>query len=460
MTLPSVLPDAMDKRPRFGAWLSLAGVGLALTLLAACGTGEAEKLATGASPTVAASQTVPPSPVPTTTPTPTPAPLSSLKEALAGAELLALRPMERPILVYAVKEGRHVTVLMRNVITGEEERLLEYDERVEAQHSQNLWHELPPSVALSPAEPVLVYSEERDILSFNIGDRTGKILLRRGAGTGSGELIRYAWVSDSGAELCCAFGLASPVVSEDGTSVVMSMTQYEGDTLGVFRLDASTACVVSQQGVTTATSLFPAWSAQTGDLAIPSGGAYAAPGLFTAPAEDPCMEQDIAVGIHDQNASFRAAAWSPDGDWIAASMLPNAFEPISANLILMRRSGLEQRVLLNEDFNLWPLFSPDGDSVYFVRRAQWFSVESKTSESLWRYDLTSGEANAVVDVAVGWSVRTRGWISDRYLVLDAYSSSCFYWSCENRLLLLDVTTGGVVYASAAADFTSYLGFLP
>jgi hypothetical protein len=239
------------------------------------------------------------------------------------------------------------------------------------------------------------------------------------------------------------------------------MTQYEGSTLGVLRLDGSTACVVSQQGVTTATSLHAVWGPQ-GDLLIPSGGAYAASGLFVGPAAATCSEQDIAAGIHEETASFEAAAWSSDGEWIAASMLSNAFESTeTTTLLLLRRDGSETRTLVDAGFNLWPLFSPDGSTIYFIRSEEQIDQPKPGKQGIWRYDLHSGAISLVADIPNGWSARPRAWTDEGYLVLDVYAGECgYYWTCGDRVVLLDVASGGVVYASAASDFTNYLGFLP
>lgn len=398
------------------------------------------------------------SPAASPTAIPTLGDLASLEDALAGGEVLATRAIARPNLVYAVKNGRHVTVLMRNVMTGGEQTLLEYDERKEARHSANFWEELPPSVALSPAAPVLVYTAERDVMAYDLDDKTTKTLLRsqeREPFPDGGA--KYAWVSDSGAELCCAFGLAAPVVSPDGASVVLSMVQYEGMWLGVSRLDGSLACVVAGADDSYPISADPVWNPKTGELLVPSGGTYSPSGLFLVGEDAPCGAGNIAKNIHDEGAVFESAAWSPDGERAVTSFLSLVLESNTSNLLLLRRDGSEARTLVGEGFNSWPLFSTDGGSVYFVRRV----VEKPNGgESLWRFDLVGGRADRLVDIPSGWSVRPQGWTSEGYLELSAWSTGCVYPSCDNRLLLLDVATGGVLYASAATDFTRYLRFLP
>jgi Tol biopolymer transport system component len=369
--------------------------------------------------------------------------------------------LARPNLVYAVKDGTHITVHSRNVVIGEERELLAYDERVEAAHDGNLWRELPPSIALNGPNQLLVYAEQRDVLAYDLLQQTTTTLLRREQRDDFTDLSRYSWLTGEGVELCCAYGLHLPVISPDGSSVVLSMSQWEGDRLGIVRTDGSHACVVSPRSGQSGTSLSPAWNPKTQDLAIPSGGEYAAAGLFVAPSTAPCSERDVAAGMHDELASFEAAVWSPEGDWIAATLLANVFDPASASLLLMRPDGSDARVLAADGFNMWPLFSPDGSEIYFTRREQWIDRPGSSPQSLWRYDLEAGEALPIVNVPDGWYMRSQGWTEEGYLALLAYRRDCgYYWSCDDRFVLLDIASGGVIYASAVADFASYLGFLP
>lgn len=231
--------------------------------------------------------------------------------------------------------------------------------------------------------------------------------------------------------------------------------------MGMFHLDGTAACVVMRPGEAVPASLTaPEWSPNTGDFLIPSGGAYAAAGLFIVPADGSCTYQDLAEGMHDEGASFESAAWSLDGQWIATSMLPNAFDPASASLLLMRRDGSQGRTLVEEGFNLWPRFSPDSRHVYFIRSDSWIDKSAPTPQSLLRYDLGSGETVTVTEIPDGWSARPQGWTADGYLMLFLYGGECgYYWGCRDRLVLLDSDSGGVVYASQPVEFTNYLGFL-
>jgi hypothetical protein len=412
----------------------------------------------GATPPPSATTTgTPPIPAPTLTATPTttaaPEELPSLEATLAGGEVLMAGSVARPNLVYALKEGRHVMVLVRNISTGDEREVLEYNESIEAEHSGNTWQELPPSVALSPAAPMLVYVAEGGLMAFHIGDKTSATLLRHREGGEFADLTTYRWVSDAGAELCCGFHLAEPVISQDGTSLAISVSQYEGSTLAVVRVDGSAACEVGDR----VSSLYPVWRPQTGDLLIPSGGEYAAVGLFVSSPADLCSSHQIASappGPTQLSAGFAMGSWSPDGQWVAASLWE--FDG-PTSLLLVRSDGTESRTLVAEGLNLWPVFSTDGRSVYFLHR---LSRDPQSAVSLRRIDLGTGQTESVVDIPVGWSVRPQGWTDEGHLMLHARSTDCPDSVCVNRLVLLDATSARTVYAGPSSDFTRFLGFLP
>jgi hypothetical protein len=273
--------------------------------------------------------------------------------------MAAAAAIARPNLVYAVKEGRHVTVLVQDIMTGTEQDLLEYDESIEARHSANTWEELSPSVALSPTQPVLLYVTEDEVIAYDIQGKTSETLLRKGRSVGSGDLTTNAWVSDNRAELCCAYHLAAPIISRDGTKAVLPMSQWEGGTLGVLSLDRSMACKVAAPGEETAFSHQPVWNEQAADLLIPSGGEYSAVRVYVAPEADSCSARKVASGPPDRVPTrFETAAWSPDGEWIAASH--RVFDaqteiPTGSGLLLMRPDGSQSSELVSNGFNVWPL---------------------------------------------------------------------------------------------------------
>lgn len=422
----------------------------AVLAAAACGSEEQPE-----APSPSSTVTRAPTASPTQSPLPPSAPVG-LAEALASGETLANVPMSRPELLYAVKEGHHVTVFRRRVATGDEQAILEYDEAHEAKHSQNYWEEQPPSLTLNESGDTLVYIEEDGVAVYEASTGASRTALHREPGPtfGSSGLTRSRWIGDGGAELCFAFNVAEPVISPDGQRVAVTMTQYEGSSLAVFDATGAAACLIEG-----ATSGNPAWGAQ-GDLLIPGGGGeYARAGLFVVPRSDPCAAVKIAEAPAQYLAGFESGSWSADGSTIITSLVEGEPEPVHASLRLVSRDGSENRVLIADGFNFWPTFDPTQRHIYFVRRSR---MPRAAEESIGRYDLESGDETIIQNVPGGWSLRSPSWTADGQLVFRAHSNKdgCYYWSCDDRVVVLDPASGNVVYASAPRDFTNYLGFLP
>ena len=407
---------------------------------------------------------------PQSTPTDTPAPLGRLEEVLGNGEFLAVRPLARPNLIYAVKAGREVTVWKRDIVGGDEQEILQYVEPAEAQHSFNTWEEMPPGVTLSTDREVLVYTSVDGVFTFDLNRRESEVLARAvehqvlpGGGGVFGTDLSYAWETSGGEALCCGRALAAPKVSADASWVVVQVAQYEGAFLAIWALDGSASCFLSHRSPWVDSGR-PSWSASN-ELLIPSvRSEYSTDGLFVVAEPDRCSEQMIADELEEVNprwlSGFFDAAWSPDGEWLATSYKKNppqgeATDEPWSGIALMRRDGSDMRMIAPEQYSLSPIFSPDGQSVFFAQD----SGGGSGPQSLWRFDVNDGQVSKVATIPQGWSVRTEHWTEEGYLMLSASSSECRYKSCNNSMILLDVSNGGVVYASPSSDFTRFLGFV-
>ncbi len=74
------------------------------------------------------------------------------------AHEMSAADLTRNHLLYAMKEGRTVTVFQKNLASGKEAMLLRYDEDRAAAADANLWNGLPPNVALAPGGRTLAYN--------------------------------------------------------------------------------------------------------------------------------------------------------------------------------------------------------------------------------------------------------------------------------------------------------------
>jgi hypothetical protein len=313
----------------------------------------------------------------------------SLAEALASqAEVLAPQPLAESILYYAVKEGTHVRVLVRNIVTGDETLVLEYDEPHKAEHDGNYWSEQVPSVGLDQLDGLLVYAAEPDLRSFDLVSGAITTLLRRAeAGTDVGGVPRYRWFTESGQELCCAHVLAAVSVGPAGGAVVQ-MSQWEGGNLASFSTDGSDVCLVEGASGPDRPTGGADWNSD-GELAIAAAGEYRRTGLFVVSPGDPCATREVAHDLMVQggNAGFEDATWSTNGHWMTATLRssydPGANQPV----VLVSRDDSTHVRLVPEGVNASPLFSPD-DKVVFFARSQGLNEDGGAADwRLWTVDV-------------------------------------------------------------------------
>ena len=128
--------------------------------------------------------------------------------------------------------------------------------------------------------------------------------------------------------------------------------------------------------------------------------------------------------------------------------------------MLTQRDGSSRRTVVDEGFNYWPVFSPDGKSIYFVQRT--VPLYEDGSENVWAAKESGGGLRKITDLPAGWSVRPIEMTEDGYLAMVAWMHEACprERKCADKLVVLDVDAGRVIYISAEQGVAKFLGFLP
>ena len=131
-------------------------------------------------------------------------------------------------------------------------------------------------------------------------------------------------------------------------------------------------------------------------IAIMLGGDEIAAGTVTI--KDLDLGRALSSGVADN-----AAAFSPDGAWIAFGRTP-ANTAAGRRLWLMRADGSDARPLTNDPAVTHgpPVWSPDGRTLLFQR----YDPAEETT-SVWRLDVATGAETLVAEGGYlpGWLVR-------------------------------------------------------
>jgi hypothetical protein len=161
----------------------------------------------------------------------------------------------------------------------------------------------------------------------------------------------------------------------------------------------------------------------------------------------------------DGVGGFNNAAWAPGSEWIATTLITYSESGDTQSLALVNRSTGVSQIVVPDGFNYSPLFSQDGQQIYYVR-AETGDFDRTVARSLWVVGTISGQPRKLFDFPSGWSARLSGWTAEGYMILRLSTGCVYFLSCGSRLALLDPSDGSLVYLSAQRDFANFLGFVP
>ena len=332
----------------------------------------------------------------------------------------------------------------------EEERIFGFDEVGGAEHSSNYWDESPPSVALSPGETQLAYVDAGGLAVFDLVASSSRML----AGSLPGPGLSGKPVGEFGGA-CCFSHFSHPLWSSDARFISVQLTQYEGMSSGIVDTSDGSACVPKWQNGWLS-GMVVAWSPSGHRMVAHSAdndSSYS--GLYLSDEDDPCSGDDISWVYSGQDTwnTFHEGAWSPDERLFAFSdTLAIKTGREKAMLAILDVDGLSSTLIDNEDENRYPIFSPDGRLVYYVK-------SGASGVSLWSYSVEERQRAEVARLPDGHrGYQPLFWTSEGFLALLSYETSdqCHYQSCKNRLIVLDLNAGNVIYASATRDFAKFL----
>lgn len=348
-------------------------------------------------------------------------------------------------LIYATEENGHSIVWKKDVSSpsAEEEHIFEFDEASSYYQEETL-----PNVALSAEGTRLAYVDPGGIGIFDLETKSSRILADSLPQTGEKPVGEFGGA-------CCFVHFSYPLWSSDGRLISVQLTQYEGVSSGIVDTSDGSACVPKWQNGRLS-GMVVAWSPSGHRMVAHSAdndSSYS--GLYLSDEDDPCSGDDISWVYSGQDTwnTFHEGAWSPDERLFAFSdTLAIKTGREKAMLAILDVDGLSSTLIDNEEENRYPIFSPDGRLVYYIK-------SSSDGVSLWSYSLEEKQRAEVARLPDGHrGYQPLFWTSEGFLALLSYESSdqCHYQSCKNRLIVLDLNAGNVIYASATRDFTKFL----
>jgi len=352
-------------------------------------------------------------------------------------------------LIYAAEENGHSVVWKRDLSasSAEEERIFEFDEAWPAEHPSEYQEQVLPYVALSWDGTRLAYVDPGGIGIFDLETKASRRL--------AGSLPRTTEkpVGEFGGA-CCFSHFSYPLWSSDGRFISVQLTEYESMSGGVLDTSDGSACVPRWRNGNLS-GVAVAWSPTGHHLVAHSADNYSYSGLYLSDKDDPCSGDDISwvySGQDNWNA-FEEAAWSPDEKLLAFSyVLHIKTGHEKAMLGIMDVDGPSSTLIDNEEENRYPIFSPDGRLVYYIK-------SSSDGVSLWSYSVEERQREEVARLPDGHrGYKPLFWTSEGFLALLSYETSdqCHYQGCRDRLIVLDLNRGEVVYASMTRDSTAFL----
>jgi hypothetical protein len=361
--------------------------------------------------------------------------------ALSESETLLKADISQKFLIYAVKDKNHVNVYKRDLKSGQQSKIFEYDELSGAALSGNTWEELPPSVDFDPKKQRFVYSTMDGLKSYDLSTKATTSYITK-VKDGAGE-APPTW----NPPIEHAYSFNRPRWSADGRYVSFNLGQYEGTTISSYDTVTGKYAPFTFNGSAHGgynISVTSKWSPVEPILLEPYG-------LYVSSPDDPMKFVDIATAhvSNDQGyPAFVFASFSPDGKRIVFTYRDKFDDEHrdDNSMSVINKDGTGFRVLSDKTFKTSPLFTPNGDVLYIIY--------NQDAAVMHRYSMASGKSEAVMTMPAGleyWDISTEAfWTKEGHLALTGTHSQNPHDSSPPRakFAILDIDKKEVVYSSA------------
>jgi len=356
-------------------------------------------------------------------------------------------------LIYAVKSDYRSTVYKRNLQSGTQTKLLEFDESRKADKSGNFWNGLPPSIALSLDKRSLAFIDKEGLKVYDFQTKNTRTFIRKTEEGSSETDTPPKWSVSS---LGGTYDLARPLWSSDGKYISFLRAHYEGSSFGVINVES---------GAYFALKDIPggyhfSWSPVGHSYVVASSEEYAnnmGMGLYVSSQSNIIEANNIALKFDKTEAtSFFEANFSPDGKKIVF-IFEEPYDYDGEYLAIVNSDGTGFTILAEKTDVRTPIFSSDGNSVFYFKK-------KNDKQVLVRYDLANKKSTDLIILPSEFNRWEKAyWTKDGFLALvgilsNSPNSNLTLGGDSTRMLILDIANKKVIYASPIFyQFTNFAG---
>lgn len=365
--------------------------------------------------------------------------------SLANEEMKASAGLIEKSFIYAIKNEYRSTVYKRDIQSGTQTKILEFDESKKADKSGNLWSGLPPAIALSPNKKSLAFIDKEGLKVFDTQTQTSKTFIRKTEEGSSETDVPPKWSESS---LIGVYNLARPLWSADGKYISFLQSHYEGASLGSIDVESGTYRIL--QDLSGGYNNL-AWSPVGHSYVKASSGGYDGIGLYVSQTDIAQADNITAKLGKTEDTPFLEANFSPDGKRIVF-----IFEEPGGtkHVAIANNDGTNFTDLGKRSDVQTPLFSAEGNSVFFFQK-------KNDAYVLVRSDLAGENFSDVMILPAEFNRWENAyWTEDGFLALVGVSSisGLTMGGDRTRMLILDLTNNKVIYASSIFEqFTTFAG---
>lgn len=350
-------------------------------------------------------------------------------------------------ILYATKSGSTVSVRRLNLATKAEATILIYTEVSSAEHSGNMWDELPPSVASSFDGTRIAFAAADGLHVLDLKTGTRRTLVARTVAHKGDQPA--SWSPSLGTD---AFAVFAPRWSGDGRFLSFIVSHYEGHSISF--VDVADGRVFAQKGLPSLSYADPelgdlSWARSSASSVVPRNGTET--GIFLSKVGDPAG----AIFLQIRANRVTAAALAADARRIALTYESDVGAVGPEILAVTRRGETRIRVIDTDGPKSAPMFDAAGVLWWLERGSLKRWDESKTTtvgrvDPSYEWEITSIHDGRVS--LVGKSADKR---AARFLLLDtagkqlaAYDSQTDYVTLLDLARSLTQTSGSYSYISS------------